>query len=232
MILPMFQPIISIKEKVCIGAEVLSRWDFDGDILSPSDVEVGIKWDLVDISIADLLLEVLGTLDESYQSLLINVSELTLVNDESFDLWLDRIGRMQTFTGLKVYVEISSEVIDETLKARWIAMKSSGALLLMNDYGKRYSTFDRLKAYPWDACKIDVSTLVSGGMSAIPAIVHCGTYNISVFGRHIETEGHARLAAQLDIDFVQGHLYGEPAVIEVPENETEPLTFEFKIPER
>lgn len=151
----------------------------------------------------------------------INVSGVTTLDSQ----WLRRVVAMaHTRPDLpgRLVVEITETAalqdIDET--ARFVAtLRDLGCRVALDDFGAGHTTFRTLKALPVDMVKIDGSFVT--GLTRQPADVAfvraltglakaCGKATVA---ECVEDEATARVLKACGVDYLQGYLYGRPAVL-------------------
>lgn len=213
MIIPMFQPIYSTKTRTVVGAEVLSRWLFDEVCYTPGDVRVDINWEDIDADVISLLVKNISAIEAVYPRLMINVSEETLDSDYRFAAWIAQVEQFRSLTTVELIIEMTEGVTDDSLKKRWDEMKVNGIPLVMDDYGYKNSTHQRLEAFPWDGCKFDVKRLAALAQMDIKGVRFCQDNEIPLIGEQVETEQLAQQSSWIGIHLQQGYHHGRPALL-------------------
>ena len=100
-------------------------------------------------------------------------------------------------------------------------LKEQGFALSMDDFGTGYSSLGLLKEAPADIVKIDkifVRNIKENSFdsSFIRVVVElCHKAGIKVCLEGVEEDDEMNVVAEMDLDFIQGYLYGKP---EEPEN--------------
>lgn len=212
----LFQPLVKHEgaggRPKFYGAEALAR-------THPNDTEFirepGFSWRSVDAEMATLLTRCEELPKNIHQSnLFVNVSQYSLLDDESFDRWLALAERLKATLlsahEAKLIVEITELVPDESLAARWKAMKDKGLRLAIDDYGTHNSNYDRLSRYDWDYCKFDMKATHSI-INFQTAINYCNNSGVSTIAEKIEDTTAARQALDIGIMIHQGYHYARPA---------------------
>lgn len=213
ILVPAFQPIKEITTGRLVAAEVLSRWRRVEQVLSPLEVETSIDWGSVDIALAQFLCH----LKSGYERLFINVSAETLESVMDFHTWSWSIKSLIRRNSAKVVIEITERIPDSLLQSRWEVLSTLGAELALDDFGDQHSTFERLRAYPWDYCKFTAKRL--SYLADYPAIVYCQKHAITAIAEQIETAAQAERAKRLGLLWQQGFRHARPAVLNKQLNE-------------
>lgn len=214
MIIPMFQPIHSMNNGAKVGAEVLNRWFFDGVYYSPGDVRVGIRWGDVDPEVILLLIKNITAIEARFERIMLNVSEQTLESDYLFSSWANQLARFSSLSKVSLHVEITEGVSETSLWKRWDAIKSNGTSIVMDDFGYKNSTYDRLRSYEWDGCKFDVKRLADLAQEDMKGLRFCQHNDIPVIGEQVESERLANQASLLGVQLQQGYYHGRPALLD------------------
>lgn len=214
MIIPMFQPIYSMMSGELVGAEVLNRWLFDGVYYAPGDVQVGIRWGEIDPEVILLLIKNIPAIEAQFGRIMLNVSEQTLASDYLFSSWMSQVERFCALTTSSLHVEITEGVSDASLWLRWDVLKAKGISIVMDDFGYKNSSYDRLLAFPWDGCKFDVKRLAELSQEDMRGLRHCQHNEIPVIGEQVESERLANQAALLGVQLQQGYQHGRPALLD------------------
>lgn len=209
MIIPVFQPIRCFNTKKDVGAEVLCRWCGIGGLSSPGELDSQICWADVDLALISVLTIDALKSSRAYSRIMINVSEQTLASDEYFAAWMHRVRYFVERSTARVCIEITEQVTDQTLVRRWEWLISLGVSLVIDDYGYEYSTFERLKSFPWNACKFDIQRLTDDR----DAITYCLMNDVRVIAEKVETSDQATLAAAAGLTWQQGFLFGKPEAL-------------------
>lgn len=113
-------------------------------------------------------------------------------------------------------LETDSLVDEKTLSQFIMRLKRLGCRVGLDDLGKAYSNFDRLMSLPIDFVKIDRGVMSrleqdSDAREITQKIVQFArTKQITTVAEYCSTEEVCRLAANLGIDYLQGHWLAEP----------------------
>ena len=100
-------------------------------------------------------------------------------------------------------------------------LHQKGFLILMDDFGSGYSTFNTFADYPIDILKVDMgfmSNLVDSkkGQNVFESIVTMANkISIPIIVEGVETNEQLRLLQEMGINYIQGYLFSKP----VPKND-------------
>lgn len=102
-----------------------------------------------------------------------------------------------------------------------IALRKAGFRIAIDDFGRGYANFERLKTLEADILKIDgmfIKNIVNNPTDAV--IVQSITKIASLKGmevvaEYVETQQHAELLAKMDVDYLQGYFIGKPQPLSV-----------------
>lgn len=211
---PAFQLMFSVNEagsgRMWIdvyGTEVLARNGMQSDSF---DRPEGTSWRSVDLKMANVLQQNVDALPCVDKKVFINVSQYSLNDDESFFRWLAAAARLRHTLGSerRVVVEVTEHVENDTLHERWCAMQECGLLLAMDDLGLANSTFDRLKMFPWDFCKFDLSVLTEEEIER--GADYCWKAKITGIAEKVETRAQSFKGLRNGLSIQQGYLFCRP----------------------
>jgi diguanylate cyclase (GGDEF)-like protein/PAS domain S-box-containing protein len=117
----------------------------------------------------------------------------------------------------------SSVMADPEHAAATLAeLKKLGVMLAIDDFGTGHSSLAYLQQFPLDILKVDRSFVsgldgngtgvdTAGSHSIVVAIVSLAhALGLSVTAEGVETPGQAAILTELDVDGMQGYLYGRP----------------------
>lgn len=220
MIVPVFQPIHTTGSNNTMGAEVLARWLVNGVYYTPSAVSKSalvehnsIYWENTDLEIIIALVDNHKCIEKSYKCITINVSEATLKSNYLFTSWLNQVEKFRSLCTVKLMIEITEGVSDNSLEKRWGIMKMKGIPLVMDDYGDLSSTFKRLQKYHWDGCKFNTKRLTLKNKKEIEGFEYCKDKGIQTIGEQVATARLSNEAEKMGIDLQQGFYLGKPTIL-------------------
>lgn len=214
---PYFQPIKDVYSDSFVAAELLARWCQDGRVLSPSNLLTTPHWGLVDIEMAKFIQSHINIFQEQYQTIFINVSEQTLSSSFLFKAWSRIISSIPNRLPSNIVIEITEDIKDFSLEARWGALVNMDVSLALDDYGDKHSTFERLMKYDWQFCKFDAKRLETHIDD--PAIIHCRKAGIQLVAEQVETHSLGERAKLFGMSWQQGFCHAKPADLDTHLNQ-------------
>jgi diguanylate cyclase (GGDEF)-like protein len=218
-----YQPIVSLRDGHCTGAEALVRWNHpDRGELQPQEfiglaeetgAIIGIGAVVLRRSCTDAMTwpEALPGVPMSVQ---VNVSARELESDD----FVHTVLRCLADTGLpadRLVLELTETVVLESLAAvdRLKTLASHGIHIAIDDFGTGYSSLSTLRSLPITVVKLD-SSFVAGALtntvdrSVVEAIVQMSAkLGISTIAEGVERLDQQALMALIGTDSAQGHLY-------------------------
>ncbi|HBT3067283.1 TPA: EAL domain-containing protein [Klebsiella aerogenes] len=156
-----YQPIFFEDKNKLFGAEVLLRWMNRERVISPCEFicyaeECGLI-DLLTLHLFNLLEEDLCAVNiETKINISINLSPLSMIND----LLVNRLIQLNKIMGQKfqLIIELTEDCAicnyEESFKNIEL-LKGKGIKVALDDFGKGFSTFERLMQFPFDYIKLD-----------------------------------------------------------------------------
>ena len=223
-----YQPITRLSDMGLAGFEALIRWRHRTEgLLSPDAFmglaeETGIIKDLSRLVLNESARQ-LGIWQRAFRPdkplfVSVNVSSSQLLNTELVDDVRALLGREDIIEGtLKVELtesmvmenpELSIEVLER--------LKALGVGLACDDFGTGYSALANLRRLPFDMLKIDKSFLEADpedekAMIVLETIILLAhDLRLTVVAEGIEDQDQIGRLAELECDFAQGFLIGEP----------------------
>jgi diguanylate cyclase (GGDEF)-like protein/PAS domain S-box-containing protein len=220
-----FQPKFEIRSRRIIGFEALIRWHRHGQAISPGVFiplaeESNLIWDIGDWVINEACRQIrewhAQGVDPSL-SLAINLSTKQFSDP---DLYASIAGALQKHgvppTTLQLEITetafmASPEAVAETLNR----LKSLGCSIALDDFGTGYSSLGYLVNIPLDILKIDKSFIdridTGSSNSIISTIVALASnLDLKTVAEGVSTEEQLAFIRELDIDYLQGFLWGKP----------------------
>jgi diguanylate cyclase (GGDEF)-like protein/PAS domain S-box-containing protein len=221
-----FQPIVSIDDGRCVGAEALVRWQHpERGLVTPSEfVSLAEETGLI-VGLGAWVLEQAAEQAARWQAdgisdfqVSVNLSARQLAqHDLTEHLWA-----VLRETGLRpehLCLEITESVLMDDADATLAAIERVHALgvkLAIDDFGTGYSSLGYLKRFPVDAVKIDRSFVDGLGVdpgdtaivSAVIGLAHA--LGLRVVAEGVETRAQLDELAALGCDRAQGFLFAQP----------------------
>ncbi|MBC3500874.1 EAL domain-containing protein [Pseudomonas sp. SWRI59] len=220
----LYQPIIELDTRRCVGAEALVRWRRpDGTLTSP-DLFIPLAENTGQIrQITDFVLqrvlEQLGQLLRSHRNLYISV------NLAACDVMVPRIGRVAArllaqhrVSASQIAFEVTERGLIDVVVARdnLQALRALGHQVLIDDFGTGYCSLAYLQTLPVDCLKIDKAFIDALGHDAAssgvaPHIIRMAhDLHLRVIAEGIECEDQAVLLNSEGVNYGQGWLFARP----------------------
>ncbi|SOB99934.1 bifunctional diguanylate cyclase/phosphodiesterase [Stappia indica] len=222
-----FQPQLGFGDHRIVGFEVLARWQYGGQAISPLEF-VGIAEDLglggvlgraiMERAFATFSKASAGRADAGQLAINLATSQL---KDPHFPEYvteaLARYGlrpkQLEFEVTETVLLDRSAERIAETLGA----LRQLGISLALDDFGTGYASLTHLKRFPVSRLKIDQSFVRNIGQSdddaaivrAIIGLAH--SLGMTTVAEGVETREQLAFLARLGCDIGQGFFIGRPA---------------------
>lgn len=225
----MVQPVISARSGRVVGGEVLLRWTFAGERISPEIfVPILEKENLIHTAGRWVFQQAVQAIQriQPYAPkfcLSFNVS-LQQLSDAYFVEFIEHTLKKCQVSGENLVAEITESSLDEEpekLDHFVSACKKLGLLIALDDFGSGYSSLRMILQYPYSIIKLDRSlveemTESEQKMNFIRSII----YACHQFGKTVCMEGVERMEQKeiiLDVgcDLIQGYYYYRP--MELPE---------------
>lgn len=225
----MVQPVVSAKSGRAVGGEVLLRWTFEGENISP-EVFVPIlekenlihttgRWVFQQAVLASQRMKAYApTFCLSF-----NVS-LQQLSDVYFVEFIEHTLEKHQVSGETLVAEITESSLDEEpekLDHFVNACKKLGLLIALDDFGSGYSSLRMLLQYPYSIIKLDRSlvqemTESEQKMNFIRSIVYaCHQFGKTVCMEGVEGAEQEEIMLDVGCDLIQGYYYYRP--MELPE---------------
>jgi diguanylate cyclase (GGDEF)-like protein/PAS domain S-box-containing protein len=218
-----YQPIVSLGDARCTGAEALVRWAHpERGLVAPDDFidvaeETGLivpmgAWVLEEACRAVARWHESGGVDAPF-SVSVNLSARQLAHSDvvqAVRTALDRTGADPAMLGLEI---TESVLMGETSVETVAALKALGVKLSIDDFGTGYSSLGYLKRFPVDVVKVDRSFVDGLGTdpedsAIVAAVVSLGhALGLEVVAEGVETERQLAELVRLGCDFAQGYWF-------------------------
>jgi len=227
-----FQPKVNLDTRSVIGAEVLLRWEQNGQMLSPeSFIPIAEESHLiieVDKWVCEETLKILKTWKErGMQQLLfsINISARTFSNMEA----MDEIIKLIVQSGFEKHIdlEITEGVLIQNFSTALYTLdtlSNYGISTSLDDFGTAYSSFSYLSQLPFTAIKIDRSFIMDLQMDGVKdkrqkvlidaMISFSKQLGMKVIAEGIETEDQLEWLLKHQCDEGQGYYFSKPIKLE------------------
>ena len=221
-----FQPVISLADHRCVGAEALVRWQhpdrglvLPGEFISLAE-ETGLILDLGRWVFEEAAHQAARWQVEAPDDFVVsvNISARQLVQPDIVEVLSEILQR----TGVRprhICLEITESVLMDDAAATLSVIervRDLGVRFSIDDFGTGYSSLGYLKRFPVDAVKIDRS-FVSGVdtdagdaaiVSAVVGLAHA--LNLQVVAEGVETPAQLAELSVLGCDHAQGYFFAPP----------------------
>jgi EAL domain-containing protein (putative c-di-GMP-specific phosphodiesterase class I) len=231
-----YQPQIKAETQEIIGFEALLRWNnkeyglVSPNIFIPMAEQTGL--------IRQIGLWTIKTACEHFKSfkkcygkdisLSINLS-IEQLRDNNITEKISKV-LLDTETNAKdIRIEITESIAfneDPNILQRLIEIRNLGISISIDDFGKGYSSFNRLKTFPIDILKIDmdfvrgITSPSKKDRAIIRSIIQIAkNLNIAVLAEGVETKEQYTYLKDNGCDMIQGYYFYKP----MPANEIENL---------
>ncbi|CAM2147623.1 c-di-GMP phosphodiesterase [Pararobbsia alpina] len=215
-----YQPIVDLETRQCVGAEALARWRMHGSTVSP-DVFIaaaehsGLIQALTDRVLERVLRDLAGFLSDHrdfYVS--INVSAADLTSRRFLDVLTRRVAQAHIEPS-QIRIEATERGFIDADAARIVlqGFREAGHPIYIDDFGTGYSSLSYLQTLPVDALKIDKSFVDTIGYEAVsssvaPHIIEMAhTLGLGIVAEGVEREDQAQYLAERGARYGQGWLF-------------------------
>lgn len=217
------QPQIDMQTQRVIGGEVLLRWRFNDQLISPSDFIPLAEDSLTIIPISNWLFSSVfqfikqQNLDESI-SISLNLSPKHFLDNDLIEFIKIQLKHHQINPG-QIKMEITEGVFfDNYDRALFVLkkLKKLGLKISLDDFGTGFSSLSYLKNLPIDQLKIDKSFIdelpVNEKPAAIVKTIIDLTKNLSinVIAEGIEDQNQVDFLIENNCHYCQGFYYSKP----------------------
>lgn len=221
------QPIVSSNDSKIRAGEVLLRWKFEGEYLSPPDfINIVEKNNLMDklgkwiIDRAFKFTKRVHSFDEKFV-ISLNISYPQLIEDHFFEYIENKIKEygINPYTIVVELVETHFDYYPEKLKVFIDKCHSIGIRFSIDDFGVAYSSLSLLMKYSADLVKLDKSLISEASRSTdnekiIQGIVLlCNNSGKKVCIEGVEDESDLKIAKKIQCDYMQGYYFYRPLEI-------------------
>ncbi|MEJ8553865.1 putative bifunctional diguanylate cyclase/phosphodiesterase [Tepidibacter sp. Z1-5] len=221
-----YQPKVDIKTNEITGLEALVRWKHpEKGLVYPNDFipiaeETGLIRNLDEHILQLSCLQIKEWLNKGLNppNISVNISGKTFHEND----FVDRLEYILENTGVKsksISIEITETAAIKDKKYTYEILeqiRSKGIKILLDDFGKGYSSLSYLKEFPIDVLKIDksfVDNICSNNIdSSITKVIidMAKALNLKVLAEGVETEDQLRLLDNFNCEEYQGYLFSKP----------------------
>lgn len=220
------QPLVRTFDRRPLGSEALIRWRHPQlgvlapDRFLPLADELGMQGDIGRYALGTACREASAMRAEGLGELTVAVNVSAMEFRRSG--FADEVLRALTESGLpgdRLELEITETAVMQDAGASIAALrrlKRMGVSISVDDFGTGYSSLSYLRRLPIDILKIDRSFLAdltrqSDNHAIVRTIVALAkTLRLSIVAEGVETIDQFTLLADLEVDRVQGYLFGVP----------------------
>lgn len=228
LIVPVYQPIISLKDGSTLGFEALSRISAGGLFDNVEDMffsaeKCGKIWELERVcrrAVLEQIREQKGRFDKMNAKLFINVNPKVLYDEKFQTGFTKEYLKQYEIPVERIVFEITErqQVEDETgFMAAVDHYKSQGYQIAVDDVGSGYSGLNRICNLAPGYMKLDMNLIknITGNPTKIALLkglvefsVNCGTLLIA---EGIETQKQMEMLIELGVQYGQGYYLAKPS---------------------
>ncbi|CAB3761638.1 EAL domain-containing protein [Paraburkholderia solisilvae] len=217
-----YQPVIRLRDRVCIGVEALARWRLDGRMIAPDQFvpvaeERGLIQPLTDLVLKKALQD-LGALLRANSAF--HVSLNVGAADLQTDRFLRVLGGALAGSGIRAH-QVCIEATErsfldaEATRQTIAAFRGAGHPVHIDDFGTGYSSLAYLQNFRVDVLKIDksfIDKIAHDAASSIVAphiIAMAHALGVEIVAEGIEHESQADYLRQRGVQYGQGWLFAK-----------------------
>ncbi len=221
------QPIIECESGKMVGAEVLARIrDAEGNIIPPGlfipMAEKNGRINQLGEQVIEKACRFIN--DENFNKIglswiNVNLSPIQFIRSD-IDNRLSSILKKYGVTPGKIHLEITEEtMIDEVMFLKRMRMlERKGFFFVLDDYGKGYSNFTRVRKCPFINIKIDMALVrehCNSPDEMLPGIIDTfKKMGFSITAEGVEDESMAKELKRIGTDYLQGYLFSKPMPVD------------------
>jgi len=229
-LIPFFQPKIDCLTHRVVGVEVLLRWHFGDEWVSPSEFiplaeEVGLilpigEWIMEAALVTLLNWRSKGIVDDDFH-ISVNVAVSQFWHPSFADRTLSIIAQYIPDIPSILELELTESCLlqsSQAVRDTFVRLKEAGVLFAVDDFGTGYSNLHYLKHFPLDTLKIDQSFIRdcvedACDASIIRAIITMAKgLGLSVVAEGVETIEQVDFLQAEGCHLVQGYIYARPMI--------------------
>lgn len=221
-----FQPRVDANSNQIIAAEALIRWNHsEWGLISPHEFltiaeENGLITEIDDWVLKEACVQIKNWKDKGLKvvPISINISASHFLKPD----WPREVTKIIRNTGIHphdIEFEITESMIlsnSEMVKDTIFKIKELGIKIILDDFGKGYSSLSYLTQYPFDVIKIDKSFIRNmyyskQDMHLIKSIIYMAKgLDLRVVAEGVETIRQLKLVQQEQCHEIQGYLFSHP----------------------
>lgn len=220
------QPVYSVFEGKITEAEVLSRWNKGGKIISPGAYIPALEksshikdFDLYMLVLACSYVKEIEQKAGFAVPLAVNFSRYTLSRPgiaEEMAAVCEAYGADASLIGIEI-TESFDLKSRKAVSAAAAALKSKGFVIYIDDYGAGYTKLSDLKLFAPDILKLDKSFLPASELlfeasskQICKITERAHKDGLIVISEGVETQSQLALLKECGVDWVQGYLFSKP----------------------
>ena len=221
-VVPFFQPILDVETRQIAAYEVLSRIEFEGEVIRADEfVEIAEKMGVIhrlDTLVLEQALDALARMGhEGY--IFVNLSPRALVFNE-FARDIRRIVASSRIRPDRIVFEITERdtVKNISMLERFLNdLKADGFKLAIDDFGSGFSSFHYLRRFPIDFLKIEgdfIANMLDSQkdhtfVTSIRSLAR--EMGITVVAEYVESVEVLNELARMEVHLAQGYYIGRPS---------------------
>lgn len=226
----LLQPKVDLENYSLIGAEALSRWKRNGEIIPPLSFIPYFEQNGMIVDIDFYVLEAVCKLirkwlDQGLEPVPVSVN-FSKVSLESFDFLNNFINMTRKYNVPAEYVEIEfteSCCMENEIKFKTLLnnIKEHGIKASLDDFGTGFSSINMLKNMKFDTLKLDKSFLSDDDNHAqrekiiLTNVINMAkSLDLEIISEGVETVEQLNYLKYLKCDLAQGYLFDHPLPVE------------------
>jgi sensor c-di-GMP phosphodiesterase-like protein len=217
-----YQPVVRLVDKECVGVEALVRWQLNGRNISPEIFVAVAEQNHLIQALTDLVLD--KTLADLTDLLRSRPSFYVSVNvgaeDLSSDRFLDVLSAALNGKGInpaQIRIEATERSFMNADKTRGViaAFRAAGHPVYIDDFGTGYSSLSYLQTFRVDVLKIDksfVDTIAKDTASSVVAphiIAMAHELGLEIVAEGVESEPQMAYLVEKGVQYGQGWLFAK-----------------------
>lgn len=215
------QQTIHSSDGAAVATEVLARLQLGDTVLSPPRFMAGksmASWFALDIEVLNMLEASTAQL-HSPLPVFMNISVATLDIGTFFNMFQSKLMALDPEVRNRLVIEIpeSSGMRGAELVRRLRAIKSTGAKVAIDDFGQEHANQERLEAFDWDFCKIDLPAIqTTENLNWVDAAIrHCYANKTHLIMEKVESSQDIDhlLHPVRNTAWFQGYCFSRPEVV-------------------
>jgi sensor c-di-GMP phosphodiesterase-like protein len=219
-----YQPIVTLADGRCVGAEALARWRGpEGEVIPPEEFlpiaeHAGLVPEIT-LAVLDALLRELGDLLAARPDLRINLN--LAPEDLETPRFADALAERMRNAGVPpatIKLEITERALVDSDRARELIerLRRQGHEIAIDDFGTGYSSLSYLETFSLDTLKIDKAFVDAIETEAVTShVVHhviamAKDLRLDIVAEGVEREAQAAWLRERGVRHAQGFLFSEP----------------------